>query len=267
MFETIRFEVEGSIGLLTLNVPEKLNAHTREMRGELIRFWRERQNNEKECRVVIMTGEGRGFCSGSDIDEMDDEFRPFYKRDIEDLYTFQDEIAEVILLMRRAPQPVIAAVRGYAAGGGFSFAMAADIRIADPTAKFVASYINIGLTAGDMGSSFFLPREVNLGFATEYLLTGEVIDAEAAQRIGFVNHVVPPEQLIPKAKEVANKMIAKSVLGLRMTKEAINQNIGPASLESALYLENRNQVLCLGARPIENPLKRRKMGRQKEQKT
>jgi enoyl-CoA hydratase len=109
-----------------------------------------------------------------------------------------------------------------------------------------------------MGSSFFLPREVNLGFAAEYLLTGEVIDAETAQRIGFVNYVVSPEQLIPKAKELADKMITKSVLGLRMTKEAINQNIGGASLEAALYLENRNQVLCLGARPIENPFKKRR---------
>lgn len=258
MYETIRFELEATIGVLTLNVPEKLNAHTKKMREELLHFWRERQNNEKECRVVIMTGAGRGFCSGSDIDEMDDEFRPFYKRDIEELYTFQDAIAEVVLLMRRAPQPVIAAVRGYAAGGGFSFAMAADIRIADPTARFVASYINIGLTAGDMGSSFFLPREVHLGFAAEYLLTGEVIDAETAHRIGLVNYVVPPEGLLPKAKDLAHKMVAKSVLGLRMTKEAINQNIGSTCLESALYLENRNQVVCLGAKPIENPFKKRR---------
>jgi enoyl-CoA hydratase len=258
MYEALKFEMEGKVGILTLNVPEKLNAHTMQMRKELLHFWRERQNNEKECRVVILTGAGRGFCSGGDVDEMDDESRPFYQRDIEELYAFQDQISEVILLMRRAPQPIIAAVRGFAAGGGFSLTMASDIRIADPTAKFVASYINIGLTAGDMGSSFFLPREVNLGFAAEYLLTGEVIDAETAQKIGFVNYVVSPEDLIPKARELADKMITKSVLGLRMTKEAINQNIGSASLESALYLENRNQVLCLGARPIENPLKKRK---------
>ncbi len=79
MYETIKFELDGSIGILTLNVPEKLNAHTKKMRQELLHFWRGKQNNEKECRVVIMTGAGRGFCSGSDIDEMDDEFRPFYQ--------------------------------------------------------------------------------------------------------------------------------------------------------------------------------------------
>jgi len=254
-YKTLQFEVEGKIGILTLNVPEKLNAHTKQMRQELLHFWRERQNEEKGCRVIIMTGAGRAFCSGGDIEEMDDENGPFYKRDLEEIYHLQDEIAGVVLLMRRAPQPIIAAVRGYAMGGGFSFAMAADIRIADPTAKFAASYINIGLGAADMGSSFFLPREVHLGFAAEYLYTGETMDAEIAQRIGFVNHVVPSDGLMSKAKELAKKMAAKSVLGLRMTKEAINQNIGSTSLESAIYLENRSQVICLASQPIISPFK------------
>jgi enoyl-CoA hydratase len=254
-YKTLQFELEGKIGILTLNVPEKLNAHTKQMRKELLHFWRERQKDEKDCRVIIMTGAGRAFCSGGDMDEMGDEGRPFYKRDLEEIYNFQAEIAEVILLMRRAPQPIIAAIRGYAMGGGFSLAMACDIRIADPTAKFAASYINIGLGAADMGSSFFLPREVNLGFAAEYLYTGETMDAEVARRIGFVNHVFPTDDLISKAKELASKIAAKSVLGLRMTKEAINQNIGSSSLESALCLENRNQVICLAAGPILNPFK------------
>ena len=153
------FELDGTIGTLTLDVPEKLNAHTKQMRQELLHFWRERQNNEKECRVVIMTGKGKGFCSGSDIDEMDDEFGRSTNGTWKSS-TFQDQIAEVILMMSRAPQPIIGAVHGYAAGGGFSFTMACDIRVADPTAKFVASYINIGLTAADMGSSFHFPSQV-----------------------------------------------------------------------------------------------------------
>jgi enoyl-CoA hydratase len=226
-YETIRFDIKNTIGYLTLCVPEKLNAHTHLMRRELLQFWRDRQNDEENCRVVIMTGEGRAFCS------------------------------EVVLLMRRAPQPIIGAIRGWAAGGGFSFALACDVRVADPTAKFVAAYINIGLTAADMGSSFHFPRQVPLGIANEYLLTGETMDAETAYRYGLVNHLVPEDQLMAKAQELADKMITKSVLGLRMTKEAINQNIGAASLESALYLENRNQVLCLGSKPIENPFKKK----------
>jgi len=110
-----------------------------------------------------MTGEGPSFCAGSDVNDMCEESGSIFKRDVEEVYSFQHEMSEVILYMRRAPQPIIAAVRGYAAGGGFSFAMAADIRLADPTAKFVASYINIGLTAADMGSSYLFPRQVNLG--------------------------------------------------------------------------------------------------------
>ena len=258
MYETIHFDLDGTIGTLTLDVPGKLNAHTMQMRQDLLHFWRERQNREAECRVIIMTGKGKAFCSGSDIDEMDDADRPFSERNVEELYRFQDEISELVLLMRRAPQPIIGAIHGWAAGGGFSFALACDIRVADPTTKFVAAYINVGLSAADMGSSFHFPRQVPLAIANEYLLTGETMDAETAYRYGLVNYLVPEEQIMVKARELADKMIAKSVLGLRMTKEAINQNIGSASLESALYLENRNQVLCLGSKPIVNPLKKRR---------
>jgi enoyl-CoA hydratase len=255
MYETLHFDRDGAIGTLTLDVPGKLNAHTKKMREELIHFWRERHDPEDDCRVVIMTGKGKAFCSGSDLDEMDDEERPFFKQKIEELYAFQNRIAEVIFLMRRAPQPIIGAIHGWAAGGGFSFALACDMRVADSTARFMAAYINIGLSGADMGSSFHFPRQVPLGIANEYLLTGEPMDAETAYRYGLVNHVVSEGQLMQKARELAEKMVAKSVVGLRMTKEAINQNIGSASLESALNLENRTQVICLGAKPIEGPKK------------
>jgi enoyl-CoA hydratase len=258
MYETLHFDMDGAIGTLTLDVPGKLNAHTKQMRQELLHFWRERQSKEDECRVVIMTGKGKAFCSGSDIDEMDDEDRPFHKQNVEELYAFQGQIAEVILLMRRAPQPIIGTIHGWAAGGGFSFALACDILVADPTAKFVAAYINIGLSGADMGSSFHFPRQVPLGIANEYLLTGETMDAETAYRYGLVNYIVPEGHIMQKARELADKMISKSVLGLRMTKEAINQNIGSANLEAALHLENRNQVLCLGAKPIKKPIKKPK---------
>ncbi len=254
-YETLIFELEDSIGVLTLNVPQKLNAHTKRMKQELLQFWGERQSDRDGCRVIIMTGAGRAFCAGSDVDEVTEENGILRKRNTEEIYRFQEEISRVILLMRSSPQPIIAAVRGYAAGGGFSFALAADIRIADPTAKFVASYINVGLSAADMGSSFHFPREVNLGFAAEYLYTGEVMDAETAKRIGFVNYVVEAEELMDKAKGLASKMVKKSVLGLRMTKEAVNRNIGCASLETAVQLENRNQVIGLATGSMINPLK------------
>jgi enoyl-CoA hydratase len=103
-----------------------------------------------------------------------------------------------------------------------------------------------------MMSSYYLPRQVGLGRANRYLLTGDVMDAETACRYGFANHMAPAEGLLPKARELADKMVAKSVLGLRMTKETINRNLS-ASLDQAIELENRNQVLCLGSRPIVNP--------------
>ncbi len=256
-YQDLKFELKDGLGILTLNIPQKLNACGKRTRSELHSFWSAMQSEDR-CRVIIMTGAGVSFCAGQDVDEMDDPLHPFYKWTTDEIYSFQHEMSDVILLMRRAPQPVIAAVRGYAAGGGFSMAVAADLRVADPTAKFVASYINIGLSAADMGSSFHFPRQVTLARALEYLYTGDVIDAKRALEIGLVNYVVPAAKLMGKAREIADKMLAKSPLGLRLTKEAANQNIGSASLEAALYMEDRNQVLCLAAAPIRNPLKGRK---------
>jgi len=256
-YQDLEFVLKDGRGILTLNVPQKLNACGRRTRSELHSFWSAMQSEDR-CRVIIMTGAGTSFCAGQDVDEMDDPEHPFYKWTTDEIYSFQHEMSDVILLMRRAPQPIIAAVRGYAAGGGFSMAVAADLRVADPTAKFVASYINIGLSAADMGSSYHFPRQVTLARALEYLYTGDVIDAKRALEIGLVNYVVPAAKLMGKAREIADKMLAKSPLGLKLTKEVANQNIGAASLESALYMEDRNQVLCLAAAPIRNPLKGKK---------
>jgi len=251
-YETLLYELDGPIGTLTLNVPEKLNAHGRRMRQELLHFWRARQNDEGSCRVIILTGAGRAFCAGADLDELGDSSRP-----LEEMYRAADEMSEVVFLMRRAPQPIIGAIRGWAAGGGFSIALAADMRIVDASARFLPSFINIGLSGGDMMSSYYLPRQVGLAIANQYLLTGDAMDAEAACRYGLANHLVPPEELLARAGEIAGKMITKSVLGLRMTKETINRNLS-ASLDQAIQLENRNQVLCLGSRPITNPFRGKK---------
>lgn len=249
-YETLSYRVEGAVGTLTLNVPAKLNAHGREMRHELLHFWRERQQEGGGCRVIILTGAGRAFCAGADLDEMN------ASSTVEEAYVRGDEMAEVVLLMRRAPQPIICVVRGWAAGGGFSLALAADIRIVDRTARFLPSFINIGLSGGDMGSTFHLPRQIGLGRSSQHLYTGDFVDAETAWKLGLANYLLPEEELMAKARELAAKMISKSILGLRMTKEAINRGLSAPGLEAALHLENRNQVLCLGSRPIENPFKR-----------
>lgn len=251
-YETLLYELDGPVGTLTLNVPDRLNAHGRTMRRELLHFWRARQNDEGSCRVIIFTGAGRAFCAGADLNELGDSSRP-----LEETYRAADEMSEVVFLMRRAPQPLIGAIRGWAAGGGFSIALAADMRIVDPSARFLPSFINIGLSGGDMMSSYYLPRQVGLGIANQYLLTGDVMDAGTALSHGFANHMAAAEDLLTKAREMAAKMITKSVLGLRMTKETINRNLS-ASLDQAIQLENRNQALCLGSRPIVNPFKKQR---------
>ncbi|MEY4863658.1 MAG: hypothetical protein RLZ51_1753, partial [Pseudomonadota bacterium] len=151
----------------------------------------------------------------------------------------------LILGLRRIPQPVIAAVNGVAAGGGFCFTLAADIRIAAQSARFVASFINIGLSAGEIGSTYLLPRLVGVSRAADILYTGREVGAAEAERIGLVSRVVDDGQAVNAALEVAEVMLGKTPFGLRMTKEVLDTNIDAPSLESALQLENRTQQLAV----------------------
>jgi enoyl-CoA hydratase/carnithine racemase len=146
-------------------------------------------------------------------------------------------------------------VHGSASGAGVSFAMAADIRIVTPAARFNAAYINIGLGGADLSSSYFLHKHIGSGRAAEFLYTGEFMSAEEAKDLGFVSRIVPREELIPAAYGIAHKLTSKSVSGLRMTKEAINQSLDGLSLEQALHLENRNQAFMITALKVPKPEK------------
>lgn len=246
-YETLNFEPRGEIGLLTLNRPECLNAINNAMLQELNHLWRD-IGRDGECRVVVMTGAGdRGFCSGLDLKEAADLEGGFAADGIsgDTMIRRQKEFSNIIDLMRACPQPVIAAVNGAAMGGGLSFAMAADVRLASPAARFCASYINIGLGGADMGSSYFLWRIVGWGRAAEMLLTGRIIEVDEAYRIGMVNHVYEQEELLGRALEMAAVMAGKSPLGLRLTKDALNAGLNAGSLLDALRMEDRNQVLMM----------------------
>ena len=246
-YETLKFELDGEIGLLTLNRPERLNAINAVMLDELNSFWGE-MLSRYDCRVVVMTGAGdRGFCSGLDLKEAADLQGGFASGGIsgEAIQRGQKRFSDIIEMMRACPQPIIAAVNGAAMGAGLSFAMAADVRLAAPAAKYCASYINIGTGGADMGSSYFLWRIVGWGMAAEMLLTGRVIEVEEACRIGLANNVYPQEELLNKAKEMAQRMVEKSPLGLRMTKDAINIGLNSGNLRDTLRLEDRNQVLII----------------------
>ena len=146
--------------------------------------------------------------------------------------------------MRQIPQPIIAAIHGFAVGAGFGFALASDIRVITEDVRFIAPFINIGLSGTDEGSSYFLPRLIGAGRAYEFLLTGDAIDAKTALDLGLVSRVVPKDKLMETALGLAEKISKNSSIQLRLTKEAINANLDAPGLEAALNIEDRNQVLC-----------------------
>ena len=243
-YETILYSEEGHIGLLTLNRPETLNALNQKMIEELDVLL-EALHRHDEIRVLIVTGAGdKGFCSGLDMQE---SAAQLFEASPDMIYTYQSLTSRLFYKMRLIPQPVVAAIHGAASGAGFSFAMASDVRLITPQARFNASYINIGLGGADLASSYFLPKLIGSGRANEFLLTGEFMGAEEALNLGFASRIVEKEMLLEAAFEMSLKMVEKNPLGLRMTKEAINQNLGVGSLEQALHLENRNQAFLIAA--------------------
>ncbi len=241
-YETILYETKNKIGYLTLNRPHCLNAVNDRMIEELEAFWYERKYDLR-ARVIILSGAGeKGFCGGLDMKETGPATFGLSPGEV---YRFQMKFSRLILAMRQVPQPIICAVHGSAAGAGFSFAMASDVRIITPDARFNAAYLNIGLGGADMGSSYLLPRLIGAGRAYEFLLTGEFMSADDACNLGFVSRIVPRDKLMETAKEIAKIMVSKNPIGLRLTKEAINQNLDAAGLEQALNMEDRNQVICI----------------------
>ena len=230
---------EDGVLVVTLNRPGKFNALTFTMFDELTALCADVEGDES-VRVVILTGAGRGFCGGLDLQDaarLPAMSGPEFLRG-------QGKWAEVSLALRRLTTPVIAAVNGAAAGAGFSIALACDLRVASTAARFNAAFIRIGLTGGDMGSSWLLPRIVGLGIANELLMTGRFVDAAEAARIGLVNRMVEPDELLPTALEMARSIMANSPFAVRLTKRVVQANLGAATLETAVELENRNQALA-----------------------
>lgn len=238
-------QIEDGLALVTMRRPDTLNAINFEIIEAFESLFRALENDES-IRVIILTGAGRGFCSGADLFQVvknsNDEA---FKSPENHLRLIQKRHSNLCLGLRRIPQPVIAAVNGAASGGGFALALASDVRIAAPEAFFVASFVNIGLSGGEMGSSYFLPRMVGMSRASEILLTGRRVPADEAEKIGLVNRVVPREELISEAMSIARAMLEKSAGGLRLTKRALDSNATAASFEAALELEDRNQTIMM----------------------
>ena len=245
-YRNLAYEAEGGIGTLTFTRPETVNAVNRQMMEELIRFWQERQD-DFDTRVIIVTGAGeKGFCSGMDLKDATNP-EGYAKGGLtpENMYRNQSRFSGILRLMRSCPQPIIAAIHGYAMGAGLSFALASDIRLASPDAVFCAQYINIGLGGADLGSSYFLWRIVGWGRAAEICFTGDRVPAEEAYRIGLVNRLYEREELLPQARAMAQNLLLKTTVALRLTKEVMNAGLNLASLEEANKMENRNQAFMM----------------------
>ncbi len=240
-YQTLRLEREGPIDWLTLNRPERLNAMDGRMCDELQDYFGGLLTRHA-TRVVILRGAGRAFCAGFDLnaaEELNGGPGPGMRA--------QRRVSEIILRMRRCPQPIICLVHGAAAGGGFALALAADVRLAAPTARMNVAMVRIGLTGCDVGISYFLPRAVGTSVAAELMMTGRFIDAERALRVGLVSDVVAEDSLEPTGRSLAEEMLRTSPLGLRLTKEGFNLALAAGSLETAVALEDRGQILCASA--------------------
>ncbi len=261
-YETLKFEIrENGIGILSLNRPKKLNAISFQMEEELHQILDELMVN-LDCRVLILRGEGRAFSAGTDLQEglilnskkNPEGYEKFYflnmSEPIKRKMYHQWRITQIIMKMRKISQPIIAAVHGSVAGGGFGFAMASDIRIASEDVNFINASINIGLTGADMGSSYFLPRLINLSRATEIIYSGRGVSGKEAEKIGFVLKVVKKERLLDEVFKLAEELLTKSPLGLRMTKEALNLSLDSPSLNNILQFENSSIVLSFSSKDL-----------------
>lgn len=240
-YTTITVEKRGATDWLTLNRPEAMNSISLAMVDDLSDYFG-RLFDDRETRIVVLRGAGRAFCAGLDI--KDNAGRDPARVPFGGGFGFQGYLADVYVKMRRCPQPIVSLIHGAACGGGLAFALASDIRIAGASARMNAAFIRIGLSSCDMGVSYFLPRLVGASLAAELMLTGRFIDANRALATGLVSQVVADEALEAAGQVLVDEMLGTSPMGLRMTKEGLARGIDAGSLEAAMAIENRNQLMC-----------------------
>jgi enoyl-CoA hydratase len=229
------------VTLVTLNRPDRMNAMAFDVMIPLRDTLRE-ISNDNDTRVVVITGAGKGFCSGADlvgagmVPNIDGLQRTTIAR------RAMKVLDDVILALRDMHQPVIAAVNGAAIGGGFCLASACDIRIASDAAYFRAAGINNGLTSTELGISYLLPRQIGFARAFDILLTGREVDAEEAERIGFVSQRVAGDALLDRCYELAEGIIGFSHVGVELTKQLLWASFDASALHSHMNHEGHAQL-------------------------
>lgn len=233
----LRYEEHGAVATLTLSRPDRLNALTFAIyEGLRDRFAALRHRDD--IHSVILTGEGRGFCTGGDVEDI---IGRLVKMDARQLHDFTRLTCDVVQNMRAAPQPIVAALNGTVAGAGAALTIASDLRIAVPEAKIAFLFVKAGLSGADMGAAHLLPRLVGLGRATEWLMLGDFVSAEEAHRTGLYNRIVPKERLMDEARAVAKALGERPITGITVTKETLNAQLD-MSLEEALAWDTKVQA-------------------------
>lgn len=239
--KTFRAELsELGVATLTLTRADRLNSLTFEVYAELADTF-ERLNEREDVRSVILTGEGRAFCSGGDVEDIIGEL---FARDMEGLVAFTRATGRLIANIRKLRRPVIAAVNGVAVGAGAVMALACDMRICSEKARFGFIFPRVGLCGADMGAAYLLPRVVGLGNASQLLFTGDIVDAQEALRIGLANRVVAPEACLEEATRLAARLASGPRFAHAMTKQMLESE-HTMPLEAAIEAEAQVQAICM----------------------
>ncbi len=234
------YDVSEGVATITFNRPEVLNALTFRVYAQY-RDLLEELRYDDNVRAVVLTGTGKGFCSGGDVEDI---IGVLLEQDVKDHLAFTRMTGAVVQNMRLLDKPIIAALNGTTAGAGAVIALASDLRLASERVKFAFLFTKVGLTGADMGAGFLLPRVIGMGRAMELLMLGDSIDAVTAERYGLVNRVLPHEQLLPEAQEWASRLANGPTLALSMTKRMVN-NEWTMDLVSAIEAEAQAQALLL----------------------
>ena len=239
---TFQYVEAAGVATITLDRPDRLNALTFDVYAELRDLFAALAEREA-VKVIVITGAGRGFCSGGDVEEIIGEL---LKRDMPRLLAFTRMTGALVQKIRAVPKPVIAAINGVAAGAGAVIALAADFRIAVPHASLAFLFTRVGLAGADMGAAYLLPRVVGLARATELLFLGDRISADDALKIGLVNSVVAPDALIEEARKLALRLASGPAFALGITKTLLNQELD-LDFAAAIEAEAQGQAICMQA--------------------
>jgi enoyl-CoA hydratase/carnithine racemase len=239
-WEHFRFSTADGVATITLDRPEKLNALTFEAYADLRDLLLELPHH-RDVRVVVIRGEGTGFCGGGDVNEIIGEL---ITMDARDLMRFTKMTGDVIRAMRECPVPIISVIHGIAAGAGAVIALASDFRVVGPDGRFAFLFTRVGLSGGDMGAAYLLPRVVGLGRATQLLMLGDTIDSATADRYGLVSELATADKLDERVIALATRLATGPTLAFAQTKSLLTRELD-MSLSSAMELDAMTQALLM----------------------